>query len=404
MKRRALVKAGATATAIAVAGFLFAWSGLLNIGASTGHWAITAWFLHFAMRNSVETHSMGMEAPALDDPALVLKGAGHYAHGCAPCHGTPGHVANPVVREMTPQPPHLVGQIEHWAPEELFWIVKHGVKFTAMPAWPARNRDDEVWAMTAFLLRLPELTPAEYRRLAYGETLRGRETVAGAKLAALADPLGPILANCARCHGYDGLGRGEGAFPILNGQKEAYLYESLKSYAAGERSSGIMQLAAAGLSDASMAGLARHYATTDSTGSSVAGSGEGAEGAGVARPREADAAILQEGEAIARFGIPAAGVPACASCHGPASTPRHPLYPLLTGQVPGYLALQLNLFKEGERGGTAYAHIMRTIAQRLSDSQIEAVSQFYGALPAESLSPSLATERAPDPHWKSLPD
>ena len=172
MKRRSLIKAGAAATAVAVAGFLFAWSGLFNIGASTGHWAITAWFLHFAMRNSVETHAMGIEAPALDDPALVLKGAGHYAHGCAPCHGTPGRAANPVVREMTPQPPHLVGQIEHWAPEELFWIVKHGVKFTAMPAWPARDRDDEVWAMTAFLLRLRELSPAEYHVLREAGTER----------------------------------------------------------------------------------------------------------------------------------------------------------------------------------------------------------------------------------------
>jgi cytochrome c553 len=351
MKTRLLVKAGTAAIAVALAGFLFAWSGLFNVGASTGHWAVTAWFLHFAMHNSVETHAMGIEAPALDDPALVLKGAGHYEQGCAPCHGTPGNAPNPVVRKMTPPPPHLGDRIERWTPEELFWIVKHGVKFTAMPAWPAQNRDDEVWAITAFLLRFPELSPAEYRRLAHGEATGGGETTADAVLGALADPLGPILANCARCHGYDGSGRGEGAFPILNGQKEAYLYESLKSYAAGERFSGMMQLAASGLSHASMAGLARHYATTGRIGSSAAGRGGDAEETGGVRLSEADAAMRREGEAIARVGVPAAGIPACASCHGPASTPRHPLYPLLAGQVPGYLSLQLTLFKTGARGG-----------------------------------------------------
>ena len=65
-------------------GLAFAWSGLFNVGASTGHWAITDWFLHYAMRQSVETHSGGIAAPPLDDPALIDRGAGHYASGCAP--------------------------------------------------------------------------------------------------------------------------------------------------------------------------------------------------------------------------------------------------------------------------------------------------------------------------------
>ena len=57
-----------------------------------------------------------------------------------------------------------------------------------------------------------------------------------------------------------------------------------------------MQLAASGLSNASMAELARHYATTDRTESPVADSGEGAERTAVARPREGDAAMVREGE------------------------------------------------------------------------------------------------------------
>lgn len=406
MKRRILVRTAAAAVLLAAGGFLFAWSGLFNIGASTGHWPVTAWFLHFAMRNSVQTHALQVaDPPPLDDPALILRGAGHYAQGCAPCHGEPGAPTNPVVREMTPHPPDLATRIGRWQPEELFWIVMNGVKFTGMPAWPAPQRDDEGWAVTAFLLQLPELSPAAYRRLAEGAGDNGRESeTAGtptaddpqrgrkdAGLVALTDPPEPILATCARCHGNDGRGRGDGAFPVLSGQNPAYLAASLKSYAAGERHSGIMQLAAAGLGEEAIAALARHYA----------GSQPGSLWRSPKRQARQDAlpgddpALHERGAAIARDGVPAAGIPPCASCHGPASTPRHPLYPVLAGQHRGYLTLQLTLFKEGARGGTPFAHIMTAVASRMTVPQIEAVSRYYATLAADAPAPSSNPRRAP---------
>ena len=149
-------KAIAFAVVAALGGFLFAASGIMPIKASSGHWPITAWLLNFTMRRSVITHSLGMNAPKLDDAALVAKGATHYEFGCRPCHGGP-HLPQPVIAgHMTPHPPHLPPEIPKWQPEELFYIVKHGVKFTGMPAWPAQQRDDEVWAVVAFLLKIPQ--------------------------------------------------------------------------------------------------------------------------------------------------------------------------------------------------------------------------------------------------------
>jgi len=58
---------------LAIGGFLIAASGIVPIKASSGHWAITEWFLHFAMRRSIATQSLGIESPALDEPGLVLK-------------------------------------------------------------------------------------------------------------------------------------------------------------------------------------------------------------------------------------------------------------------------------------------------------------------------------------------
>jgi cytochrome c553 len=350
----------ALAAGALVAGMLFAWSGLLNIAASSGHWAITDWFLHYVMRQSVETHSMGIEAPPLDDPALIHRGAGHYATGCAPCHGAPGQERSAVARSMTPPPPFLPEKIHEWQPSELFWIVRHGVKFTGMPAWTAPERSDEVWAMVAFLLQLPSMEPDRYRELALGE-LAG-ENVDDTGIEALADPLEPVLAGCARCHGRDGAGRGVGAFPKLAGQSEEYLLATLTAYAHGTRRSGIMQPAAAKLSEAEMRRLARHYADAGSLASGGSGGGSA------------------YGEQIARQGVPHQGIPACVACHEPAGE-RYPAYPKLRGQTAGYLAQQLRLFKAGIRGGTAYAHIMATIAGRMSDAQILAVAGYFGSEP-----------------------
>jgi cytochrome c553 len=118
-----------------------------------------------------------------------------------------------------------------------------------------------------------------------------------------------------------------------------------------------MQPAAVPLSDAQMRRLAAHYAEAGSLAAPAVDGGPG--------------------EAIARSGVPERGIPACVSCHEPAGA-RYPAYPALRGQTADYLAQQLRLFRDGIRGGTAFAHIMETIAKRLSDEQIEAVAAYFG--------------------------
>ncbi|TDX31668.1 cytochrome c553 [Modicisalibacter xianhensis] len=383
---------------LAGGGFLVVWLGLVPISASSGHWPVTRWFLHFAMRNAVETQAMGIKAPALGDPALVLKGAGHYATGCAPCHGAPGERQSLIVQQMTPKPPFLPPRIHEWTPEQLFWIVKHGVKFTAMPAWVSLQREDEVWAMVAFLRELPTLSPENYERLAYGEradTGIAKEATPD-HLRALSDPLGPTLANCARCHGSDGLGRGTGAFPKLAGQSETYLRASLRAYADGERNSGIMEPIAAGMDEASMQALAEHYAIADQP-------------ADTQRPNidetvatDFDPDAITRGRAIAQRGIPEQGVPSCTDCHGPRREPHNPYYPKLAGQYTDYLVLQLSLFKSGKRGGTAYAHIMHSAAKGLSEEQIHDVALYYASLKQESRYPSIRLKRGKEPISSSI--
>jgi len=366
--RSRLLRFGAIGLALAAAGFLVAASGILPIKASSGHWPITSWMLQFAKRRSVSTHTLMMDRLALDEPWLVLKGAGHYESGCRPCHGGPDLFAPRVGRSMTPQPPNLTKTVPTYTPEELFYIVKHGIKFTGMPAWPSLQRDDEVRAMVAFLLALPDLEPEEYRELVEGEV--GPVRASSAPLADLTnDPESAQLAaaRCARCHGDDGRGRGNAAFPALAGQQPAYLFAALEAYARSERHSGIMQPIAASLTTMQARRLADYYADLPA-------------GRALGMSSSASSAALERGKAIAHRGIPETRVPACVDCHGPVSWIRDPAYPTLAGQYADYLVLQLELFNTRRRGGADRAQLMRHVAPQLTLQQMRDVALYFASL------------------------
>jgi len=353
---------------LAAAGFLFAWSGLFNIAASTGHWAVTEVALHWAMRRSVETHSAGIAAPDLSGLALQQRGAGHYQTGCAPCHGAPGAPQNAVAAAMTPAPPDLQQTVPEWEDRELFWIVRHGVKFTGMPAWPAQQRADEVWALAAFLRRLPDLDAGSYRALAFGEAV----PAAGGGDAALAGLGGPVeaaLTDCSRCHGRDGRGRASGAFPLIGGQQQEYLQEALEAFASGGRHSGFMEPAAARVDPAVRRQLAAHYAAR--------------EWAPPAPAEAPDPTLVAAGRALAEEGAPSRRIPACLSCHGAAALERNPGYPRLDGQPEGYLATQLRLWREGERGGGPFAPVMHKVGIALEPEDIAAAAAYFASWTGE---------------------
>lgn len=370
---------GAVATLLAVGALLVVVSGAVPIKASSGHWAITEMFLQFAKRRSVATHAIGIKVPPLDDRAMVLKGAGHFEGGCRPCHGRPGEPLPKIPQAMTPKSPALASHIGTWTPAELFSIVKHGIKLTGMPAWPALQRDDEVWAMVAFLRVLPDLDRTEYLRLVNGDTpamitTPPIEGLAGAPETRVPDAdVGAIPAavtgSCGRCHGVDGRGREGGAFPRLAGQSETYLLSALKAFAGGARHSGIMEPIATGLDELAMRAVVRYYSRL---------------GMSQALPASAPASPSDSmpGAAIAQRGIPAKKVPSCADCHGPTKTDRNPAYPELAGQDAAYLVLQLQLFARRERGGSEYAHLMLPVASALTTEQMEAVTGYYASLPA----------------------
>lgn len=343
-------------------GTLVMLSGVINISASSGHWKVTAWFLNFAKNRYLDTYTLTTEVPPLNDEAMIIRGAGHYEIGCRQCHGGPDHKSF-LGMKMTPKSPFLPPVVKEYQPDELFRIVKHGIKFTGMPAWPDLNRDDEVWAMVAFLRKLPAMTSEEYKKLVYGES----EPLVLVPSPYSGELNNHVLKTCSNCHGIDGNGRGENAFPKLAGQNKKYLAATLKAYQKGERHSGTMELMASALGDEMIREIAEYYSRKKRIRTHKGPS---------------DPESIARGKIIATNGIPDQHVAACIGCHGPLKTgkTRKPHFPELRGQSASYLENQLRLFVADKRGGTQYAKLMKKAVYKLTPEQIRDVSQYYESL------------------------
>lgn len=383
------------ALAAAVVAALVIVSGVYNLAARTPHPQYLAKILHFTFTRVVQHQSHQTPPADLESPSRYVTAAGHYAQVCANCHGAPGIGQNPMALAMTPRPPYLVAQIKDLNDPEIFWVLKHGVKYSAMPYWPTQVRDDEIWNMVAFLKRLPTMSNAEYRSLAFGDALTTDmpKTTFGqnppTKIYASfnsAIPQGDVndyaypasgpgmvtlldhpLQNCARCHGANGTGRASGGFPNLTIQTPAYIRNALIAYANGRRPSAVMQTVAAQLSPDQMTGVAQYFG----------GRGEARSPAALAHAP--DARLVAQGALIAARGQPgAAGAQSCNYCH---NTRRQGqlVFPQLQGQDEAYLLHQLRLWRDGRRGPVGGFNPMPSVAHNLTDQEMLAVAAYFAS-------------------------
>ena len=141
-----------------------AWSGIYNIAASRGHWTVVEWALAFGMRNSVQHARTRHRGAAARQCRSGQSSAPRIFTAAAPiATARPASPVSPIAWPCCRRRPTCRPSMRPWSDRELFWIVKHGIKYTGMPGWVAQERDDEVWAVVAFLKRLPALDAAGYR-------------------------------------------------------------------------------------------------------------------------------------------------------------------------------------------------------------------------------------------------
>jgi mono/diheme cytochrome c family protein len=157
-----IITTTATLVVIGIVGIgAFVYSGIYNIGADDHHTRPVYALMRTLRKRSIESRSKDLTVPNLDDPQLILKGAGQYAAMCTGCHLAPGMADSEIRPGLYPQPPELSKFRSD--PHEAFWVIKHGIKMSAMPAWGGSHDDATIWSMVAFLQKLPDLSPGQYK-------------------------------------------------------------------------------------------------------------------------------------------------------------------------------------------------------------------------------------------------
>lgn len=155
------------AAALAAAGIaaaLFIGSGLYNIAADDHHTRIVLALIEELRERSIAVRAQAIAVPDLEDGARISAGARRYAALCVECHLAPGVTRSQLRPGLYPHPPNLAQQGPGDARRE-FWVIKHGIKMSAMPAWGRTLDDASVWELVAFVHRLPRLSPEDYRQL-----------------------------------------------------------------------------------------------------------------------------------------------------------------------------------------------------------------------------------------------
>lgn len=171
--------------------------------------------------------------------------------------------------------------------------------------------------------------------------------------------------SCVACHGAQGNSQSSD-WPNIAGQHAGYTYKQLMDYKRGEeRANSQMAGMVAGLSEQDMKDLAVYY---ENQNHKVVGAGDDRQ------------ELVERGRTIYMGGIPHKDVAACIACHGPQGKGNPAAdYPIVGGQWAAYLRTQLELYRSGERANDRN-RMMRSLAENMSDEDIEAVSEYMAGL------------------------
>lgn len=163
--KKALLILAALAFVAGLAGAGAIQAGLYDISASEQHLRPTFRIMDFALRRAISQRSREIEVPPLDQQNRIERGLALFDEHCVQCHGAPGVAPAPFALGLRPAPANLALTARDWPPAEIFWAVKNGIKMTGMPAWEFRFPETDLWAVVAFVMKLPELSPAAYEAL-----------------------------------------------------------------------------------------------------------------------------------------------------------------------------------------------------------------------------------------------
>ena len=156
---------------ITAAGVIY--SGIYPIGADVPHNKFTYWILEQARERSIARASADIQVPDLSSADMLLSGGADYNDMCSSCHLKPGQTESDMTIGLYPKPPNLSlaeheeehgdDDDEKTEAQKMFWTIKHGIKASGMPAWGLTHDDGRIWAMVAFIKKMPDLSEDQYQ-------------------------------------------------------------------------------------------------------------------------------------------------------------------------------------------------------------------------------------------------
>jgi cytochrome c553 len=287
--------------------------------------------------------------PDTADAATLTKGFGLFEQFCLACHGS-GAVAGGVLPDLRKSP---------FLPVDAFYnIVLDGLlQSNGMADFGAVLDRPAVDAIRAYIIHR-----AHEDKIAPAQPQHQPDVNRGAVIAAQGTAAGAPA--CARCHAFNGGSDGSGAFPRIAGQSAFYLSEQLRSFSSGVRLNAIMSPVAKSLSEDDISDVAAYYAGTTAPFLPLADT--------------ASAALVAQGERLAKIGNEAKGIPGCVNCHGADGAGQSPTIPYLGGQYGHYISFELKMWQLGFRK-TSHP-VMRLFAKRLDDQEVAALGAYYQQL------------------------
>jgi mono/diheme cytochrome c family protein len=158
----------------AIGAAVFFLGGFYNVAATAENPGIVDWMLIQTRQASIARQANDAPPTSLEDSAVVQAGARAYAErGCVHCHGAPGVEWSKFSEGLRPDPPDLKKIVPNREPRELFWVVKNGINMTGMPGFAhIKVPDQDIWAITAFLKKLPTVSPDDYKAWTAGSAVK----------------------------------------------------------------------------------------------------------------------------------------------------------------------------------------------------------------------------------------
>jgi mono/diheme cytochrome c family protein len=139
----------------------------LGIANSTSDVKPPAWesaVMKPSVRAAVKRSAASLSVPSAATEDSIIAGGKLYVRGCMGCHGEPG---KPFAEDHSNYPP--IPQLPHvgtqYSEPETYWIIKHGIRMTAMSAYGYAYTEDQLWSLAAFMHRIDKLTPAEIQSI-----------------------------------------------------------------------------------------------------------------------------------------------------------------------------------------------------------------------------------------------